>query len=164
MICDSVKRFTGLAHVTECVVHKNEGPGSRYGLLVNGSDFASVLALPGIDGTRTHFNSAVAVASVLGIEAARVTIISEIEMTMRNHGIELDRRHVMLLADLMTYRFALFALLPLYWAYFIDSFQRGSSGHNSQWTCQDEGVSALDGLVRADDGNIYLTLFLVLPC
>jgi len=94
----------GLSHVTECVVHKNEGPGSRYGLLVNGSDFASVLALPGIDGTRTHFNSAVAVASVLGIEAARVTIISEIELTMRNHGIELDRRHVMLLADLMTYR------------------------------------------------------------
>lgn len=42
---------------------------------------------------------------VLGIEAARVSIISEILSTMESHGIGLDRRHVMLLADLMTYRY-----------------------------------------------------------
>lgn len=44
---------------------------------------------------------------MLGIEAARGAIISEILNTMGEHGIELDRRHVMLLADLMTYRFFL---------------------------------------------------------
>jgi DNA-directed RNA polymerase III subunit RPC1 len=41
---------------------------------------------------------------VLGVEAARSAIIQEVMTTMREHGIELDRRHVMLLADLMTYR------------------------------------------------------------
>jgi len=52
-----------------------------------------------------RFNNAIIIAEVLGIEAARGSIISEILNTMSEHGIELDRRHVMLLADLMTYRF-----------------------------------------------------------
>lgn len=57
-----------------------------------------------IDGKHTVFNNANTVATVLGIEAARTTIIKEILSTMESHGIGLDRRHVMLLADLMTYR------------------------------------------------------------
>uniref|UniRef100_A0A8C2Q370 DNA-directed RNA polymerase n=1 Tax=Cyprinus carpio TaxID=7962 RepID=A0A8C2Q370_CYPCA len=40
----------------------------------------------------------------LGIEAARSTIINEIQYTMVNHGMSIDRRHVMLLADLMSYK------------------------------------------------------------
>lgn len=52
-----------------------------------------------------RFNNPVLIADVLGIEAARTAIISEIMTTMSEHGIELDRRHVMLLADLMTYRY-----------------------------------------------------------
>lgn len=40
----------------------------------------------------------------LGIEAARTTIINEIQYTMVNHGMSIDRRHVMLLSDLMTYK------------------------------------------------------------
>lgn len=43
---------------------------------------------------------------MLGIEAARASIIKEILSTMNDHGIDLDRRHVMLLADLMTYRYS----------------------------------------------------------
>ena len=41
---------------------------------------------------------------VLGIEAARKSIVAEIVETMAAHGIQLDVRHVLLLADLMTYR------------------------------------------------------------
>lgn len=41
---------------------------------------------------------------VLGIEAARATIIEEIQYTMGKHGMSIDQRHVMLLADLMSYR------------------------------------------------------------
>lgn len=40
----------------------------------------------------------------IGIEAARSTIINEIQYTMVNHGMSIDRRHVMLLGDLMTYK------------------------------------------------------------
>ncbi|MEJ1286960.1 hypothetical protein NN561_017974 [Cricetulus griseus] len=44
------------------------------------------------------------VEKTLGIEAARTTIINEIQYTMVNHGMSIDRRHVMLLSDLMTYK------------------------------------------------------------
>lgn len=41
---------------------------------------------------------------VLGIEAARATIMKEIHTTMDGHGLTIDPRHVALLADIMTYR------------------------------------------------------------
>jgi DNA-directed RNA polymerase III subunit RPC1 len=47
-------------------------------------------------------NNILEVKNVLGIEAARATIIEEIRFTMRDYGITLDVRHLMLLADLMT--------------------------------------------------------------
>ena len=44
------------------------------------------------------------VAQVLGIEAARRTIINEIQHTMSAHGMSIDPRHVMLLGDVMSYK------------------------------------------------------------
>lgn len=41
---------------------------------------------------------------VLGIEAARITIIDEIEYTMKGYNMNIDPRHVMLLGDVMTYK------------------------------------------------------------
>lgn len=41
-------------------------------------------------------------SKVLGIEAARQQIITEMRETMEGHGISVDMRHLMLLADLMT--------------------------------------------------------------
>jgi DNA-directed RNA polymerase III subunit RPC1 len=40
----------------------------------------------------------------LGIEAARLKIMSEISYTMTSYGMSIDSRHVMLLADVMTYK------------------------------------------------------------
>jgi DNA-directed RNA polymerase III subunit RPC1 len=44
------------------------------------------------------------VSNTLGIEAARILIIKEIKLTMENHGISIDERHLKLLADTMTYK------------------------------------------------------------
>ena len=41
---------------------------------------------------------------MLGIEAARRKIIDEIQTTMSSHGMTIDARHTMLLADCMTYK------------------------------------------------------------
>jgi len=41
---------------------------------------------------------------VLGIEAARTKIMSEVRAVMNAYGIGIDARHVMLLGDCMTYR------------------------------------------------------------
>ena len=43
----------------------------------------------------------------------RQTIINEIVYTMVNHGMSIDARHVMLLADLMTFKVAIANCQPL---------------------------------------------------
>lgn len=58
----------------------------------------------GINSSQTKSNNTLEVYACLGIEAARKTIINEIQYTMSSHGMLIDIRHVMLLADLMTYK------------------------------------------------------------
>lgn len=55
-------------------------------------------------GEQTTSNHVMEVEKVLGIEAARRTIINEIQYTMSSHGMSIDPRHVMLLGDVMTYK------------------------------------------------------------
>lgn len=65
----------------------------------------------GVNGSLSTSNNTCEVEKTLGIEAARTTIIEEIVYTMVNHGMSIDIRHVMLLADLMTCRVSGFSLL-----------------------------------------------------
>lgn len=64
----------------------------------------SNLCITGIVGEQTTSNHVIEVAQVLGIEAARSTIINEIQYTMKEHSMNIDPRHVMLLGDIMTYK------------------------------------------------------------
>ena len=59
---------------------------------------------PGVEGTRTQTNHVMETWEVLGIEAARAKIIEQIDTTMASHGMSIDPRHTMLLADCMTYK------------------------------------------------------------
>lgn len=56
----------------------------------------------GVVGTKTETNDILEISKVLGIEAARSCIIKQIHVVMSHHGMSIDRRHMMLLADLMT--------------------------------------------------------------
>ncbi|RCN46647.1 RNA polymerase Rpb1, domain 5 [Ancylostoma caninum] len=94
----------GLANVKRCIISTNERRGGEHRFIAEGTDFRGVLSELGIDGRFTNFNNPVIVSEVLGIEAARSCIINEIMATMEAHGVMLDKRHVMLLADAMTYR------------------------------------------------------------
>lgn len=58
----------------------------------------------GVNGLETTSNHILEVEETLGIEAARRSIIKEIQYTMESHGMSIDIRHMMLLADLMTYK------------------------------------------------------------
>ncbi len=58
----------------------------------------------GVEGTKTKSNHTLEMHKTLGIEAARNNIIDEIIYTMVSHGMTIDRRHVMLMADLMTFK------------------------------------------------------------
>ena len=58
----------------------------------------------GVQGSHATSNNTMEVEKTLGIEAARTTIMNEINYTMGSHGMSIDIRHVMLLADLMTFK------------------------------------------------------------
>jgi len=67
-----------------------------------GSSLKAVLAVPGVDTTRTITNDMHEVAGVLGIEAARNVVVSEALNVLEEQGLDVDVRHVMLVADAMT--------------------------------------------------------------
>jgi DNA-directed RNA polymerase subunit A" len=74
-----------------------------YVIYTEGSNLAKVLRLPGVDHTRTTTNNIMEIFEVLGIEAARNSIIREASRTLGEQGLSVDVRHIMLVADLMTY-------------------------------------------------------------
>ena len=71
-------------------------------LLASGSYLKRVLELEEVDHTRTKTNSIMEIAKVLGIEAARQAIINEASKVIQDQGLEIDIRHIMFIADLMT--------------------------------------------------------------
>uniref|UniRef100_A0A8C2A7T3 DNA-directed RNA polymerase n=1 Tax=Cyprinus carpio TaxID=7962 RepID=A0A8C2A7T3_CYPCA len=103
-LCLSVA-VQGIREVARAVLHIDEQSGKqKFKLLVEGDSHRAVMATHGVNGNRTTSNNTYEVERTLGIEAARSTIINEIQYTMVNHGMSIDRRHVMLLADLMSYK------------------------------------------------------------
>jgi DNA-directed RNA polymerase III subunit RPC1 len=82
----------------------SEFNGGHYRLLVEGYGLRDVMNTPNVDGRKTTSNHIIEVFQTLGIEAARASIIHEIVYTMNSHGMNIDIRHVMLLADTMTFK------------------------------------------------------------
>jgi len=99
----------GIPSVERAIINEKEGGGAggagkSYKLLVEGTGLTQVMGISGVKGTSTCSNHIIETEKVLGIEAARSTIMSEIQYTMGQHGMDIDTRHVMLLADVMTSR------------------------------------------------------------
>lgn len=68
-----------------------------------GSNLREVLELEEVNAGRTYTNDIIEVASVLGIEAAKNAIFLESQRTLSEQGLEVDQRHLMLVADMMTF-------------------------------------------------------------
>ena len=68
----------------------------------DGSNLSSVLDVAGIDPTRTTTNNVHEIAETLGIEAARNSLIKEALGVLEEQGLDVDIRHIMLMADIMT--------------------------------------------------------------
>ncbi|KAL5785731.1 hypothetical protein ACOSQ2_008123 [Xanthoceras sorbifolium] len=82
--------------------NENEKMKKKYRLLVEGTGLLVVMGTDGIDGRNTMSNDVIEMFKTLGIEAARTCIIDQIRETMKHHGLNIDIRHLMLLADVMT--------------------------------------------------------------
>ncbi|OMJ08652.1 DNA-directed RNA polymerase III subunit rpc1 [Smittium culicis] len=92
----------GYPQIVRSVI-SDSGKGT-YDLLVEGYGLKDVMNTDGVIGTKTTSNHVMEMQKVLGIEAARQTIINEIQYTMESHGMSIDPRHMMLLGDVMTYK------------------------------------------------------------
>lgn len=60
-----------------------------------------MLAVQGVDSKRAFSNHVAEIEKCLGIEAARQSIINQITDTMRGHGVNVNARHISLLAEVM---------------------------------------------------------------
>jgi DNA-directed RNA polymerase subunit A" len=77
--------------------------GERWIIKTAGTNLKEILKLPEVDIENTITNDIFEIYSVFGIEAARNMIIEETLNVLKNQGIEVDIRHIMLVADVMTY-------------------------------------------------------------
>jgi DNA-directed RNA polymerase subunit A" len=108
----SFKKLQGIVQATrDAVIQGLDGierailrrqPNGEYVIYTAGSNLRDVLAEDKVDRKRTTTNSIQEIYDVLGVEAARNSIINEASRTLEEQGLTVDIRHIMLVADLMT--------------------------------------------------------------
>lgn len=96
-IKDSLVR--GVAGISKAVVIK----GEEYFIRAAGFNIVGACEHEAIDPKRIYTNNIKELERVYGIEAARNSIVREIKDVMDMQGLFVDIRHIMLIADAMTY-------------------------------------------------------------
>jgi len=96
-------KIKGIDGITRAIIKLDRiNPENGYVIHTEGSNLKEVLKVPMVDTARLQTNSIVEIADVLGIEAARNAIIRQSQETLQEQGMNVDIRHIMLVADLMT--------------------------------------------------------------
>jgi len=92
-------KIKGIEGIHRAIIRKEE---RGYVIYTEGSNLTKVLMLDGVDISNTSTNAIMEIYEVLGIEAARNSIIEEASKTLSEQGLTVDLRHIMLVADVMT--------------------------------------------------------------
>jgi DNA-directed RNA polymerase subunit A" len=91
--------INGIKGITQVLpVKKND----EYIIVTAGSNLWDVFKLDFVDVSRTTTNDIFEVEQVLGVEAARQVIINEVAKVIDEQGLNVDLRHILLIADAMT--------------------------------------------------------------
>ncbi len=93
-------RLAGIKNVKKALARKE---GDEWVIRTEGTNLEAVLTMEGVDYRRTISNDIHEVAEVLGIEAARTVIMRELKKVLDEQGLTVDPRHIMLVADVMTW-------------------------------------------------------------
>ena len=88
----------GVKGISQVLPVKRE---EEFVIITAGSNLAEVLQLEEVDSYRTTTNNVFEIEQVLGIEAARQAIVNEIFKVIESQGLNVDVRHIMLVADTM---------------------------------------------------------------
>ena len=92
-------RVKGIKGINQVLPVKRD---NEFVILCTGSSLKNVLKIEGVDETSSKTNDIFTIADVLGIEAARNVIINEASEIIKEQGLDIDIRHIMFLADVMT--------------------------------------------------------------
>lgn len=92
-------RVAGLKGIDQVLVVKKDG---EFIMMTSGSNLKRVIKKSFVDETRTYSNDIYEIEKQFGIEATRKMIVNEIVNVVEEQGIDLDDRHIMLVADTMT--------------------------------------------------------------
>lgn len=94
----------GVKGVKRVIIRKERAPSGKeeYVLYTEGTNLSQVIKVLGVDPTRTISNNIHEICETLGIEAARNSLIHEARNVLEEQGLDVDIRHIMLVADLMT--------------------------------------------------------------
>ena len=103
-------QISGIKNIGRVIIRRDDLPfdlaefeGQKEWIMhTEGSNLKEVLNMEGIDQVRTTTNNIHEIGEVLGIEAARQSIINEAQNTLSEQGLSVDVRHIMLVADIMT--------------------------------------------------------------
>ena len=93
-------KIKGVKEIKRAIVRKI---GDEYVIVTDGSNLKAVLKMKEVDPYRVYTNNIKEIEKVLGIEAARAALIREMASVLREQGLDVDIRHLMLVADIMTY-------------------------------------------------------------
>jgi DNA-directed RNA polymerase subunit A" len=89
----------GLKGITHILPVKEE---EEFVIHCAGSNLKDALEMEEVNVERIRTNNIFEIADVLGIEAARAAIIDEASKIIKEQGIDVDIRHLMLVSDVMT--------------------------------------------------------------
>ncbi len=92
-------KIKGIDGINRAVIRMGD---DGYIIYTEGSNLAKVPELEAVDPTLTTTNSITEIYTVLGVEAGRNAIIKEAGATLDEQGLTVDKRHIMLVADIMT--------------------------------------------------------------
>jgi DNA-directed RNA polymerase subunit A" len=92
-------KIKGIDNIKKAIIRKRD---DEYVIYTEGSNLQKVLEVDMVDTTRTNTNCIQEIFEVLGVEAARNSIVAEASRTLEEQGLTVDIRHIMLVADLMT--------------------------------------------------------------
>lgn len=89
---------SGIKGITQVLPVKRE---EEFVILTAGSNLVDIMKLDFVDADRVSTNDIKEIESVFGIEAARAAIINETYKVIETQGLDVNIRHIMLIADTM---------------------------------------------------------------
>ena len=91
---------SGISNVINAVIIREE---KDWVVKTFGSNFSQIINMDEVDFRKCYTNNFYEIREVLGIEAARQSLMKEINETLSQQGLSVDERHIMLIADIMLF-------------------------------------------------------------